>query len=533
MYVKGDFMKDRTIAEQLEKLKSDGKLDNLPKENVVEEKSQDVRKRIDGITYETINEDIDFFIQKSNEHIDGYKETDDLRKQAVQETLENVNLTEDEKKEEIERILTEYKPFVESKYQIPLEDMEEAAIKINKLLDKKVREIRQKQKSYNIEFEKGEERVYDRQKDDYVKVMVERNPEVIKAKEEFKKNKEIVESLEEKLENLKDPQQIKSCQEQIENAKTTMNDQKQVISEKFEYYKERRSTLDKMEQDVGKDIEEYNQKSKKFDEFENYSKNINIEYKSEINESKLYNYSKIKDYESKVIEEVDEPIVYDNQREGKKEEQKEEQEQEQKDNTKDDVSKDENQREDQSDGISKDDSTKNGDGKPQVNNSPSNPQKNAGTSPVINQNQQTTALTDPKKENKLKVLFRNLVSKIKNKFKTSNDYDDYIEKMAEMNNLKKSEYDSQEVLKDKQNLINELAKFKVNDREYAKNAIKNMDEEFKGFNLDDKLINDFKEHSKYIKRYENMSRAEILKENISKKIGTKSRNTNPEPGIEM
>lgn len=523
-------MKDETIAEQLEKLKREGKLDNLPQDNVVEEKSQDVRKRIDSITYDSIDKDIDFFIQKSDEHIGGYKLTDDLKNQSIQQTLEDVNLTEDEKKEEINRILTEYKPAVESKYQIPLDDIEDAAIKINRLLDKKVREIKEKQKSYNINFEKDEEKIYDTQKEDYAKVMAARNPEVIKAKEVFNKNKELVENLEEKLETLEDPEQRKSCQEQIENAKTTMNEQKNVIAEKVKYYEERKSTLDKMENDVGKDIEEYNQKFEKLGEFKKYSRGINVEYTNEIKGDKLYNYSKTKDYESKTVEEADEPIV-DEKSSGldqntekivneQNENQKEESQEEQKDDHKDDGPNDNN--------------PKKGDEVAQVNNSSSNSQKFQNSSPEVGtQNQQTTALTDPKKENKLKKLFRNLASKIKSKFKTSNNYDDYIEEMAEMNNLEKSGYDSQEVLKDKQNLINELAKFKVNDREYVNNAIKNRDEEFKGFNLDDKLINDFKAHSEYIKRYENMSRTEILKENISKKIGTRSRNTNSEPGIEM
>lgn len=495
-------MKDRTIAEQLEELKAKGELkyDDLPESNVAEEKSQDVETRIANISFDSIDEDVDFFIQKSDEHINGYKVTDDLKEQSIQETLQNPDLTEDEKREEIQRILNEYKPTVDKKYGIPFENAEDAIVKFNRILDKKFKELKQKQNSYGLEFEKGEERIYDNQRDKYVETMLENNPEVKEAREKYNNSKALLEDLENKLEGVEDPQEKQDIQNQIEEAKGNMEEQEKIISDKSSYYTNRLATIDKMAQDIGKEIEEYNQKLKKVNEFKKYYKiNIKSKYNLELKADKLYNYSKIHDYESKAVDEQ----IRDDENESI-------------------VNQDENSKD--KDNYKSYDNEKNMQGSNAVNNVSQSNNSQQNVAPK----QEEKALSDPKKESKI----RKLLQKIKAKFV---DFRNGRKEKKQMQQIIEQNAIDDSILNDKRNLSDELERFVLNDREYANNMIKNMkEEEFKGFNLDDKLIKDFKEHSEYIKRYENMSRTEILKERVQKKIDNiTSKKENPEPGIEI
>lgn len=507
--------RDKSIPEQLENLRKEGAFDDLPEDNV--ERSQDINVRINEISYDTMEEDIDFFIEQFDSALnnEGTELTNELMEQGYKEVLENPNLTEQEKAEQIKDMSDDYRErSLNVKYNLTNEYGEEAIAKLDKVLSEKFKEIQQKRLKYGIEFEKDEARIYDKSKESYVEVMATRSPEYKRAQELYEKDKEILDDLSRKMEETDDPEQKESLASRIDSIKSDMKIQKERMDDRRDYYSKRLEKLDGLNEEIGKDIEEYNKKKSKLEEFKKYHK-INIVGKQKLEETKERGYLyKISQYPNKqenakdneeitdesLIPEEDEPIVGNSSDDGK--------------------DKDENNHKNTNDSPSNDGKT----------------EKNTGTNNVVNSNsspqgynaleQQSNLPINYKKENKLKQLFR----KITDKFKRRNNT-----KISEK--VENSPYNENEAVKDKRNFVKELISYVRNDKEYVDNH------EFKGFDLSPELVNEFNRTTTKIandiERHRNMSNMEILKENlqkkaenIQKKVSAKS-NKMPEPGIEI
>lgn len=457
-----------------------------------------------NITYENMETTFDAYSDLIDARLEQMSFLRDLVKNNIQTIKQSPNLTKTQKEQKISNYINEvelegtlqelvnynlgYGPY---KKRL----MDSAASLIKKEKDGLQNFQKKKLDEYGISDLNNIEVGLINRKEDYVTSMVNNNAEVKEARRIIEIRKFNLREINAQLKTEKDPERIAYLNERIEKVNQDITKNETVIENKTEFFKDRYSKLLEVDKAVTKKQDEI---KKKEESFEKFKEKTMIDYspeelkKTEIED--IANYESLPEDQKWVGDDVNEKAETKEEEFKRKVEEVRNTARKSFDEARENINKKYEEAINDNDLIN-DSEEKNNNLKNEEIISNEEELENAGPEPIHNRNVKKEGQNLPtvqEKNNFIKKLFarvRAKFNKIKNKFKIES----YQEEFEQMNRMIEDPNYTLPEDYDKIKLAQELKRQVSTPQQLFEKTMRNRvkEENFRGFNLDNELINDF------------------------------------------